>query len=95
MEQNSQYREKLLIQLKNSFGRVVYTYTSHLKQVNSLEKNLKIIKYSQIVLSACSTGGFLGAIITNKNVCTVVAGFFSTVLLVLTCFSKILIQKMR
>ena len=44
MEQNSQYREKLLIQLKDTYGRVVYTYTSHLKQVNSLEKNLKIIK---------------------------------------------------
>lgn len=88
MEQNSQYREKLLIQLKNSFGRVVYTYTSHLKQVNFLERNLKIIKYSQIVLSACSTGGFLVAIITNKNVCTVVAGIFSTVLLVFNLFFK-------
>ena len=33
MEQNSQYRENLLIQLKESYGRVVYTYTSHLKQV--------------------------------------------------------------
>lgn len=88
MEKNSQYREKLLIQLKNNFGRVVYTYTSHLKQVNSLERNLKIIKYSQIVLSAFSTGGFLGAIITNKNVCTVVAGIFSTVLLAFNLFFK-------
>ena len=88
MEQNSQYREKLLIQLKDTYGRVVYTYTSHLKQVNSLEKNLKIIKYCQIVLSALSTGGFLGAIITNENAYTVVAGFFSTVLLAFNLFFK-------
>ena len=88
MEQNSQYRNGLLVQLKDTYGRVVYTYTSHLKQVNSLEKNLKIIKYSQIVLSAFSTGGFLGAIITNENAYTIVAGFFSTILLAFNLFFK-------
>ena len=88
MEQNSQYREGLLVQLKESYGRVVYTYTSHLKQVNSLEKKLKIIKYCQIVLSAFSTGGFLGAIITDENAYTVVAGFFSAILLAFNLFFK-------
>lgn len=67
MEQNSQYREYLLIQINNTFGRVVYTYTNHLKKVNPLEKNLKIIKYSLIVLSSFSTEGFLCAIITNEK----------------------------
>lgn len=38
MEQNSQYREYLLIQLNNTFGRVVYTYTNHLKKVNPLKR---------------------------------------------------------
>lgn len=32
--------------------------------------------------------GFLGAIITNENVCTVVAVFFSTVLLTFNLFFK-------
>lgn len=42
MEQNSQHRAGLLIQLKEAYGKVVYTYTSHLKQVNSLENRLKL-----------------------------------------------------
>lgn len=88
MEQNSQYRENLLMQLKESYGRVVYTYTSHLKQVNSLETNLRGIKYCQIILSALSTGGFLGAIITNQSIYTVVAGFFSTISLAFNLFFK-------
>lgn len=88
MEQNSQHRAGLLIQLKEAYGKVVYTYTSHLKQVNSLENRLKLIKYAQILLSALSTGGFLGAIITNENVYTIIAGFFSTVLLAFNLFFK-------
>lgn len=88
MEQNFQYRDGLLVQLKEAYGRIVYTYTSHLKQVNSLEKKLKIIKYCQIILSALSTGGFLGSIITNENIYTVIAGFFSTVLLAFNLFFK-------
>ena len=58
MEQNSHYRESLFVQLKEAYGKVVYTYTSHLKNVNSLERYLKRIKYSQIIFSALSTGGF-------------------------------------
>ena len=56
--------------------------------MNPLEKNLKIIKYNLIVLSSFSTEGFLGAIITNENICTVVAGFLSSVLFAFNLFFK-------
>lgn len=88
MEQNSHYRESLFVQLKEAYGKVVYTYTSHLKNVNSLERYLKRIKYSQIIFSALSTGGFLGAIITDENMLTIIAGFFSTLLLAFNLFFK-------
>ncbi len=32
MEQNTQVRETLVSQLENEYGRLVYTYTCHLKQ---------------------------------------------------------------
>lgn len=88
MEQNSQHRDSLLIQLREAYGRVVYTYTTHLKMMNHLVRKNTIVKYTQIIFSAISTGGFLGAIITNKIVLTCIGGLFSTALLALNLFFK-------
>ncbi len=88
MEKNSDYRDCLWVQLREAYGRVVYTYTTHLKMINHLVKKNTIIKYMQIILSAISTGGFLGSIITNKIVFTCVGGLFSTALLALNLFFK-------
>lgn len=88
MEQNSHYRDCLLVQLKEAYGRVVYTYTTHLKMMNRLVKKNALIKYTQIILSAISTGGFLGSIITNEIVLTCIGGLFSTALLALNLFFK-------
>ncbi|WP_317912481.1 SLATT domain-containing protein [Carnobacterium maltaromaticum] len=83
-----QQKEKLEIQLREAYGRVTYTYTSHLKFMNRLNKKNKILRYSQITLSAISTGGFLGTIIFDKIMLTIIAGFFSAILLALNLFFK-------
>lgn len=88
MEQNSHHRNCLLVQLKEAYGKVVYTYTTHLKMMNHLVKKNSLIKYTQIILSAISTGGFLGSIITNEIVLTCIGGLFSTALLALNLFFK-------
>lgn len=88
MEQSSQHRRGLLIQLRESYGRIVYTYTTHLKMMNHLIEKNKRIKYTQIILSAISAGGFLSAIITNEVILTCIAGLFSTALLALNLFFK-------
>lgn len=88
MEQNFHHRECLLVQLREAYGRVVYTYTTHLKMMNHLVKKNSIIRYIQIILSAISTGGFLGAIITNEFTLTYVGGLFSTALLAFNLFFK-------
>lgn len=88
MEQNSPHKEALLIQIKEAYGRVVYTYTTHLKIMNYLTKKNRIIKYIQIILSAISTGGFIGALITDEVILTCVGGLFSTALLALNLFFK-------
>lgn len=88
MEQNSLHKDHLLVQLREAYGRVVYTYTTHLKMINHLEKKNVTIKYLQIFFSAISTGGFLGSIITNEDKLTCIGGIFSTALLALNLFFK-------
>ncbi len=82
------YSKKLYTQLAESHGKVVYTYTTHLKMVDRLIKKNHRIKYAQIAFSAISTGGFLGAIITNETAFTCIGGLFSTILLALNLYFK-------
>lgn len=65
MDHNSD--DLLYGQIRDSFGKVVYTYTTHIEMVNSLLKSETWIKNIQIVLTAFSTLGFLGNIITDKT----------------------------
>lgn len=90
MKNETEHRKKLYIQIRESYGRIVYSYTTHLKRSNHLHTNDQCIRVSQIVLSAISTGGFLGAIvsISNQQIFTVIGGLFSTVLLALNLYSK-------
>ncbi|ETA80436.1 SLATT domain-containing protein [Youngiibacter fragilis] len=88
METSSPHKEALGTQIREAYGRIVYTYTTHLKKMNRLDKNNRYIKYAQILLSAISTGGFLGSLITNQLVMTCIGGIFSTVLLFLNLYFK-------
>lgn len=87
-QDQDQHRENLCVQLREAFGRIVYSYTTHLKKMNHLHAKDEKIKILQICLSAISTGGFLGAIITNQQAFTVIGGLFSTALLALNLFLK-------
>lgn len=88
METNSQHKIDLLVQIKEAYGRVLYTYTCHNKIIGRLERKNTYFKYLQIVLSAISTGGFIGAVINDEYLFTVVGGIFSTVLLMINLFFK-------
>lgn len=82
------HKDALKVQVREAYGRLVYTYTTHLKQVEQLTKKTQRIKYWQIGLSALTTGGFLGAVITNQIFMTWIGGIVSTVLLALNLFFK-------
>ena len=82
------YREKLKIQLKEAYGRVVYTYTSHLKFMNMLDKKHHRLKYAQILLSAISSTGFFVTIIFDKIILAFVSGIVSLILLCLNLYYK-------
>ena len=88
MENSSQHRDNLYVQIRECYGRSVYTYSTHHKKMNNLELKNKRIKLCQIFLSAISASGFLGAIITNERSFTVIGGIFSTLLLAVNLFFK-------
>lgn len=88
MEQNSQLREDLMTQAKEAYGKIVYTYTCHNKIVDELQKNNKKLKWTQIFLSAISTGGILGSVIQDGLIYSIIAASCSTGLLIINLFFK-------
>lgn len=84
-------RTALESQIRECFGRVVYSTKTHEKCADLCMGRLQRIKIAQIVLSAITTGGLLTAILGDPKVAhgaTVVSTLFSTVLLVLTAYMK-------
>ena len=75
-------------QLRESFGRVVYSHKTHEKSADILLSRLARIKVFQIVLSAlAATGGF--SIILGTDEIKVWASFLlSTVLLILNLYAR-------
>lgn len=89
MEQSSQsYEQKLYDQIEDAYGKLLYTYTTHIIQASRVKKRSQQFKWAQIILSAISTGGFIGTIVSNEAVLIWVGGLCSTALLVLTSYLK-------
>lgn len=89
MEANSQrYEDNLYNQVEEAFGKVVYTYTTHIIQAGRIQKINRRLKWTQIILSAISTGGFLTTVITDTVPLAWIGGLCSTALLVLTAYFK-------
>jgi hypothetical protein len=86
--------EKILEgQLRECYGRVVYTHKTHEKCADILLSRHKQIKFWQIALSAIVTGGIISTLSeTLPSECKVFATWFSavcsTILLVLNSYTK-------
>lgn len=80
--------EGIMNQLREAYGRVVYTYTTHLKKMNSLDKYNRYLKLVKIGLSAISTGGFLNLVTFDNIYITWIGGICSTILLFLNLYFK-------
>ena len=75
-------------QLRECFGRVVYTHKTHEKAADILLRRLSGVKLWQIILSALTTGGFIAAIFGAGNVGALIGVIVSTALLVLNAYTK-------
>jgi len=90
MDQNSQVnRIGILNQTKENYGKLVYTYTTHLKAANILTKRNNIIKWILIILSALTTGGLITIIcVDNIKAVEIITAIITTVTLALTAYQK-------
>jgi hypothetical protein len=78
-------------QIRECFGRVVYSHKTHEKCADIYAHRSRLTKGAQLVLSALVTGGLLTALLGDANktyTATVIAAILSTALLVLNSYAK-------
>jgi hypothetical protein len=75
-------------QLRECYGRVVYSHKTHEKCADILLSRLSRIKLWQIILSAITTGGFIAAVFGSGNIGALIGLLVSIVLLVLNAYTK-------
>ena len=69
MEANSRtYSEALYSQIEDAYGKLLYSYTTQIVEAGRVAKKNRRLKWTQFILSALSTGGFIGTIISNQQV---------------------------
>ena len=85
---NYSYKERLRCQVKEEYGRLLYTYTCHLKMSKLLARKQSAFKWVQIVLSALTTGGFIGSIGCSGLIFEVAGAFLSALLLIVNTYLK-------
>lgn len=83
-----QSRHVLEGQLRECYGRVVYSHKTHEKCADILLGRLSTIKLWQIALSALITGGFISTLFGSGNVGAAIGVALSTTLLVLNAYTK-------
>lgn len=94
MEQHSQTedtvssRRILEGQLRECYGRVVYSHKTHEKCADILLVRLGRIKLSQIVLSAVTTAGFVSFFFGSEQIGAAIGIVISVCLLVLNSYTK-------
>jgi len=87
-DDTSDSRAILESQLRECFGRVVYSHKTHEKCADILLLRLSHIKLWQIILSAVTTGGFIAAVLGAGKIGALVGILVSTALLVLNAYTK-------
>ena len=88
MEQDSSIREALVSQIENEYGKLVYTYTCHIKQARVSGLIGSVISWADIVLTAITTGSLLGLLFTNQRVLATVSAICAALALMINLYQK-------
>lgn len=83
MDQDLVIREKIEWQIKNSYGKVCYSFTCHEKEIQRLIKYEKWLKISQIILSAISAGTLINTLFGTNKYSAAIGSIFATALLII------------
>ena len=75
-------------QIRECFGRVVFTHKTHEKCSDIYAEQLKILKISEIILSALTTTSLLTSIFGDQKIGTIIGAILSTIILGITIYTK-------
>ena len=75
-------------QIRECFGRVVYSHKTHEKLADILLGRLSLIKWGQIILSAMVTAGCISVVFGTGRTGIILSAVISTLLLVLNSYTK-------
>ncbi|CAA6689986.1 MULTISPECIES: SLATT domain-containing protein [unclassified Lentimonas] len=75
-------------QLRECYGRVVYSHKTHEKCADILLRHLKTINWLQIILSAIASTGFITAIWGEEKIGAIIGSIVSISLLILNAYTK-------
>jgi hypothetical protein len=67
--------------IRESFGRVAYSHKTHEKTAEIEDRNSKIVKWANIVLTALTSGTLISTIVTNQNTFLYVSAILSSLML--------------
>jgi hypothetical protein len=87
-EDTPQSRQILEGQLREAFGRVVYSHKTQEKCADILLANQSWIRITQIVLSAITTVGFVAAVFGPGKIAAIIGLIVSAILLALNSYTK-------
>lgn len=75
-------------QLREIYGRTVYTHKTHETCADILMKKHHWLKLTSFILSAMTTAGFIGVLITDEKLISIVGVCMATTLLALNAYTK-------
>lgn len=90
MERNSQTSQGYILesQIRDAYGRLVYTFTCHNKIAERLLLKNNQLKIWQIVLSALTTGSFITSLFGETKYALIAGSLISLSLLILNAYTK-------
>ena len=80
-------------QVRECYGRVIYSHKTHEKCADILLSHLSKIKLWQIVLSSITTAGFVATLFGSGRVAAVIGVCVSAILLALNAYTKSLVSR--
>lgn len=83
-----EYYNLLESQIREIYGRVVYTHKTHEKCADVLKQRSDFLKFLEIFLSAATTTSILVVVFGEGKVFQIIAAVCSTILLGITLYSK-------
>lgn len=88
MEVNSSHRTKLKAQIKENYGKVLYSYTTHIKKAETLKFWNKFFTLFQIILSALTGTSLFSLLFISEQWISIAGTIVSIALIIVTGISK-------